>query len=68
MMRNETTKILIPNDKNSICRICLQVSNDLINVNNYSPIEWPNAGRLTIAEVFKKLSLKVFIILSIVYI
>ncbi|XP_045472703.1 zinc finger protein 20-like [Harmonia axyridis] len=59
MMRNETTKILIPNDKNSICRICLQVSNDLINVNNYSPIEWPNAGRLTIAEVFKKLSLKV---------
>ncbi|XP_044752676.1 zinc finger protein 184-like [Coccinella septempunctata] len=52
-------KVIVPQNKNSICRFCLKSSKDLIIVNNQANIKLSKAGNVSFKKVLKKLCIKI---------
>ncbi|KAL3283576.1 hypothetical protein HHI36_006715 [Cryptolaemus montrouzieri] len=59
METEEITEIIIPEDKDTICRFCLNIAEEMTFLNESNEHIWQKIGRISIQKVLRKLNIKI---------
>ncbi|KAK9888551.1 hypothetical protein WA026_000797 [Henosepilachna vigintioctopunctata] len=59
METNGITEIIIPDDKDTICRFCMNISDELIFVDGAEQILLPKIGNICLQKILTKLSIQI---------